>query len=91
MTFPGDGELLRRGFSKGEIWDLWVSKLEVLSIVNGCGVMLTHPEPGFSDTPEMISFYERFIAYALSRYQPWVGLPKELAEWLKPHSQKLAV
>ncbi|GEM_PF-6791871 len=91
MTLPSDGELLSLGFSVDEIFEIWRSKIQILSLINGCAVFLNHPEIGFSDGKEMTALYEKFLGTVIADFKPWICLPRELSDWRQGRMEKCKV
>jgi peptidoglycan/xylan/chitin deacetylase (PgdA/CDA1 family) len=56
-TLPRDGELLALGLDRAATLDLCRSKAAQLGRVGAPAVLLTHPDPTFTDTPERIETY----------------------------------
>ncbi len=82
VTLPTDGELLSHMLSPSEILEIWITKVRMLSIINGCGVFLNHPEKGFSDGERMRSLYEKFLTRLRDNFgTAWFCLPRELTHW----------
>lgn len=62
-TLPRDGELLALGIAPAESMRVLQRKGEELARVGAPVVMLTHPDPGFTDTEERIAGYRDFLAW----------------------------
>jgi hypothetical protein len=56
-TLPRDGELLALGFDREATLDLCMRKAAQLARVGAPAVLLTHPDPTFTDTDERIETY----------------------------------
>ena len=83
ISLPPEGELLAKGFSPDRIVDLWLGKADWIIALGGTVHVLTHPDPGFSDNPAMISLYSRFLGRLLDRPQPPDRrLPREAARMI---------
>jgi peptidoglycan/xylan/chitin deacetylase (PgdA/CDA1 family) len=79
VTLPRDGELRALRYSPSQIGDLWVKKLEAIKEAAGLAFLLTHPEPGFSDSPEMLDALEKVLKIVSSDHDVWLGTPVELS------------
>lgn len=79
LTLPPDGQLLATGLGPDGVVDAWIRKAEWVARAGGVAMLLTHPEPGFSASPEMQRAYRRFLEWAAGRDDAWHALPAEVA------------
>jgi hypothetical protein len=65
-TLPRDGELLALGLDREATLDVCRRKAGQLARVGAPVVMLTHPDPTFTDTPARMETYGDFLAWLRS-------------------------
>ncbi len=70
-TLPRDGELLALGLGRAAVLDLCQAKARQLAHVGAPAILLTHPDPTFTDTSERIEAYGELLAWlrASGRFQ----------------------
>jgi hypothetical protein len=62
-TLPRDGELIALGLSHGDMVDVWQRKALGLRRVGAPVVLLTHPDPGFTDSDARIQTYGTLLRW----------------------------
>ena len=65
-TLPRDGELLALGLDRAATLDLCRRKASQLARVGAPAVLLTHPDPTFTDTARRIDAYGELLAWLRS-------------------------
>ncbi len=76
-TLPRDGELLALGLDREATLDLCRRKAAQLARVGAPAVLLTHPDPTFTDTTERLETYGLLLEQLRASGQFWLGPPAE--------------
>jgi GDP-mannose 6-dehydrogenase len=95
-TLPQDSTLFRVFGERTA--DIWYSKLDWIAKCGGMALLDIHPDyVSFDSAPGpgefSASVYQEFLQYILTRYRPifWNALPREVALWVRPASEKTLV
>lgn len=83
ITIPQDWRLIRLKKNKNQIFDIWKLKIDFIRKVDGCAVLLTHPDTHIFGNDEYLGVYDRILKYATKRDDVWKALPYEIANWWK--------
>jgi hypothetical protein len=62
-TMPRDGELIALGLRPRDMVDVWQRKALGLRRVGAPVVLLTHPDPGFTDSDDRVAAYETLLGW----------------------------
>jgi hypothetical protein len=89
-TLPRDGELLALGLDRAATLDLCRRKAEQLARVGAPAVLLTHPDPTFTDTDRRIDAYGALLAWLRASGRFHLASPAEtLAELEKRATREI--
>jgi hypothetical protein len=82
LTLPPDGQLLGRGLDAAGVLAAWVAKAEWVKGLGGVAMHLSHPEEGFSASPEMRAAGRDFLDWVAAEAagDAWHATPAEIAE-----------
>jgi len=90
-TLPRDGELLALGLDRAATLDLCRRKAQQLARVGAPAVLLTHPDPTFTDTDRRIDAYGELLGWLRASGLFHLATPAEtLAELERRASRELA-
>ena len=90
-TLPRDGELLALGLGRAAMLDVCRKKAGQLARVGAPVVLLTHPDPTFTDSPRRIDAYGELLAWLRGSGRFALATPAEtLAELQRRATRELA-